>query len=479
MRRGNSFVAARFYKDKRNLSVNMREALREFLDSFLLNVESLVNNRRHGVAVLILLLAALQQQVSAVTNGRDAVEGVTIPRNKFEVPVVCYYYGWSSQRPSPADYSIEDVPLDMCTFVVLAFAGIDNETFEIKSMIPEYEEDERKYLAFTDLKNRHLYLKTMLAVGGWDHGGEVFSNMVSRPESRAAFVESAVRWMRDHEFDGLEILWKYPGYEKRGGKPWDKRNFVLLLKELKEAFAKYPLYLTAAVPLDEHYLDGGYDIANMERYVDWFNVLAYDLRGTWNRFTDVHSILYKRRNDPPYFQDLTIAQGMKRLVRRGAPKRKLMLGIAFYGRSYVLLDSRDHGVKARIKFNEQAKAGPYVNSTELKAYYEICMDLKKGGWTREFDDVAKCPYAYKDDQWIGYEDEESVSHKMDFILREGYRGVMVFNNDLDDFRGLCGPKNPLMKVIFNKVGQKALLELRNQTDSQKPQLNATSRNVLF
>uniref|UniRef100_A0A224YVR0 Chitinase n=1 Tax=Rhipicephalus zambeziensis TaxID=60191 RepID=A0A224YVR0_9ACAR len=456
----------------------MREVLRGFPDSFLRRLESVAITRRHGVSVLILLLAALQQQASAVTNGRDAVEGVTIPRNKFEVPVVCYYYGWASQRPSPANYSIEDVPMDMCTFVVLAFVGIDNETFEIKSMIPEYEEDERKYLAFTDLKNRHLYLKTMLAVGGWDHGGEVFSNMVSRPESRAAFVESAVRWMRDHEFDGLEILWKYPGYEKRGGKPRDKHNFVLLLKELKEAFAKYPLYLTATVPLDENYLDGGYDIANMERYVDWFNVLAYDLRGTWNRFTDVHSILYKRRNDPPYFQDLTIAQGMKRLVRMGAPKRKLMLGMGFYGRSYVLLDARDHGVKARIKFDEQAEAGPYVKSTELKAYYEICMDLKKGGWTREFDDVAKCPYAYKGDQWIGYEDEESVGYKMDFILREGYRGVMVFNNDLDDFRGLCGPKNPLMKVIFNKVGQKALLELKNRTGSQQPEGTTTRGNVL-
>lgn len=457
----------------------MREVLRGFPDSLLRNLESIANTRRRCAALLILLLAALQQPASAVTNGRDAVEGVTIPRNKFEVPVVCYYYGWASQRPSPANYSIEDVPLDMCTFVVLAFAGIDNDTFEIKSMIPEYEEDERKYLGFTDLKNRHLYLKTMLAVGGWDLGGEVFSNMVSRPERRAAFVESAVRWMRDHEFDGLEILWKYPGYEKRGGKPRDKRNFVLLLKELKEAFAKYRLYLTTAVPLDENYLDGGYDIANMERYVDWFNVLAYDLRGTWNRFTDVHSILYKRRNDPPYFQDLTIAQGMKRLVRMGAPKRKLMLGIAFYGRSYVLSDASDHGVKARIRFEEQAEAGPYVNSSELKAYYEICMDLKKGGWTREFDNVAKCPYAYKGDQWIGYEDEESVGHKMDFILREGYRGVMVFNNDLDDFRGLCGPKNPLMTVIFNKVGQKALQELRNQTRSQQPEVTPTRRSVTF
>ncbi|KAK8769157.1 hypothetical protein V5799_014378 [Amblyomma americanum] len=417
------------------------------------------------VQVLFFLLSDLRP-TSAVTAGRDAVVGITIPRNKFEVPVVCYYYGWASRRPSPANYQLADVPLDMCTYVVLAFVGIDEQTFELKSVIPEYVEDERKYLEFTDLKNKHLYLKTMLAVGGWNQAGEVFSNMTSTPENRAEFIDSVLRWMHDHDFDGLEIMWKYPGYERRGGKPQDKQNFVLLLKELKAAFARRPLYLTAAVPLEDNYLSGGYDIRAMQNYVDWFNVLAYDLRGPWNRFTDVHSILYKRASDPPYFQRLTIAEGMKRLVRMGAPKEKLMLGMAFYGRSYVLRDARDHGVKARINFDEEAEAGPFVTSTELKGYYEICMDIKFGNWTRVFDNEAMCPYAYRGDQWVGYEDEESIAHKMDFILREGYRGVMVFNNDLDDFRGLCGPKDPLMTVIFNKVGEKALRELTaNQSQS--------------
>ncbi|CAN7977319.1 unnamed protein product [Ixodes persulcatus] len=146
---------------------------------------------------------------------------------------------------------------------------------------------------------------------------------------------------------------------------------------------------------------------------------------------------------------------MRRLVDLGAPKDKLMLGIAFYGRTYVLRDPAKHGVKARIKVTSRPEAGPYVNSHELMGYYEICPNIKSGAWTRVFDQEAKCPYAYHGDQWIGYEDEES----MDFIIGEGYRGVMVFNNDLDDFRGICGSKNPLMTAIFNKVGEKELRKL--------------------
>lgn len=68
---------------------------------------------------------------------------------------------------------------------------------------------------------------------------------------------------------------------------------------------------------------------------------------------------------------------MRRLVNLGAPKDKLMLGIAFYGRTYVLRDPAKHGVKARIKATSRAEAGPYVNSHELMGYYEVLLACLK------------------------------------------------------------------------------------------------------
>ncbi|XP_064455066.1 uncharacterized protein LOC135366324 [Ornithodoros turicata] len=389
-----------------------------------------------------------------VSGGTDALQGVVVPRNKFTVPVVCYYYGWAIARPTPMNYKMENVPLDMCTYVVLAFAGINRKTWELKSIIPTYRRDQSLYKNFTNLKTQHLYLRTMLAVGGWETHGKLFSQMARDPKRRAAFVKSALRWMQDYEFDGLEVIWMYPGYDKRGGIVHDKENFVQLMKELKAAFKPHPLYLTAAVPLGNMYLEQGYDIPRLGENIDWFNVLAFDLRGTWNRFTDVHGILYKRKNDTKYYQELTIEEGMKRLHQLGAPKQKLMLGIAFFGRSYVLRDRKKHGVKSPINYDVRPLKGPFVRSDEVVGYYEICPNVNSGAWHRVFDEEAKCPYVYYSDQWIGYEDGESVGHKMDFIIQGGYRGVMVFNNDLDDFNGVCGPKDPLMTVIFNKVGEK-------------------------
>ena len=53
-----------------------------------------------------------------------------------------------------------------------------------------------------------------------------------------------------------------------------------------------------------------------------------------------------------------------------------------------------------------------------------------------FDDEAKANYAYKGNEWVGFDDPSSVIHKTKWIKDNGYAGGMIWSMDLDDFRGL-------------------------------------------
>ncbi len=50
-------------------------------------------------------------------------------------------------------------------------------------------------------------MKVSLAVGGWNFGSGLFSDMVADEKLRKDFVQQATQFIRDHGFDGLDLDW--------------------------------------------------------------------------------------------------------------------------------------------------------------------------------------------------------------------------------------------------------------------------------
>lgn len=50
----------------------------------------------------------------------------------------------------------------------------------------------------------------MISIGG-EGTDRLFSEMVQTQYSRTKFIDSALNFLREHDFDGLDLHWVYPG----------------------------------------------------------------------------------------------------------------------------------------------------------------------------------------------------------------------------------------------------------------------------
>lgn len=181
---------------------------------------------------------------------------------------------------------MEDVPKDQCTHILFSFAGLDNSTYEIKSLANSGDTSIEEFLRLRDLSPKS---KLMLSIGGWGEFGTKYSKMISDATKRKTFIDSVVAFLKKYPFHGFDLDWEYPGALDRGGQASDKENYLTLVKELRKAFDEHlrpekgHVEITAAVPVTKKKVKQGYAVKELCQVMDAIHMMTYDLRGSWNQ----------------------------------------------------------------------------------------------------------------------------------------------------------------------------------------------------
>lgn len=147
----------------------------------------------------------------------------------------------------------------------------------------------------------------------------------------------------------------------------DKEAFSALVSELSAAFKPRGLLLSAAVSPSKRVIDAGYDVPLLGQHLDWIAVMTYDYHGQWDKKTGhVAPLYYYPGDDYDYFNaNFTL----RYWIEKGAPSRKLVMGVPLYGQSFTLAQGLQHGLN--VPAPGPGQAGEFTRAAGFLAFYEV------------------------------------------------------------------------------------------------------------
>ena len=326
--------------------------------------------------------------------------------------VVGYYTGWSAYK----GYTPLSVPAGKLTHLNYAFAKIDPAANSIALADPA--NDQRNFESLRRLKGMYPRLKTLISVGGWDYS-TYFSDIASTAARREAFAQSCVDFILEHGFDGVDLDWEYPvsgGLAGNTNRPQDKSNFTLLLKAVRQKLDAQEkrdgrdYYLTIAGAANTSYLSK-IEPAGVAGVVDYIFVMAYDMHGPWDQYSDFGAPLYRPQESSPQYKN-SVQEAVSAYRNAGVPANKMVLGMPFYGYIYQGVSSRENGVYSTFS---SAKS---ISYDSIRASY-----LNHSAYQKFRHQQAQVPYLYGNNTFISYEDSDSISAKAKFAKTMGLAGV--------------------------------------------------------
>ncbi len=464
-------------------------------------------------------------------DGRE-IMGADHPRR-----VIGYFTSWRAGDDPQSSYLVSDIPWEQLTHINYAFVSIgadgkvnigninDPKNPAVGMEWNGVEIDpalgfKGHFGALATAKAKHG-VKTLISIGGWaETGGHFgadgnrvadggFYTMTTNADGSInhagiqKFVDSAVEMMRKYKFDGLDIDYEYPTSMSGAGNPDDKafaeprrphlmKSYHELMRVLREkldhASAQDGIHymLTIAAP-SSGYLLRGMETMDVTKYLDYVNIMSYDLHGAWNEHVGHNAALYDTGKDSelamwnvygtPQYGGIGYlnTDWAYHYFRGSMPAGRINIGVPYYTRGWQGVSGGENGLWGKAPLPNQSQCPPGTGEGQKNncgfgamgidnlwhdknaagdemgagsnpmwhamnlaqgiygsytAAYGLdpAKDPLTGTYARHYDSVAVAPWLWNAEKkvFLSTEDKESINTKASYVIDKEIGGIMFW-----------------------------------------------------
>ncbi|MEU6752704.1 glycosyl hydrolase family 18 protein [Spirillospora sp. NPDC046719] len=303
------------------------------------------------------------------------------------------------------------------------------------------------------LKAKYPKLKILISIGGWTYS-KYFSDVAATDASRKKFVGSCIDTyikgdLPEYEsaggpgaaagiFDGIDLDWEWPGSDGHPGNhvgAADKQNNALLIAEFRRQLDALTAQtgkryeLTAFTPADPAKIAAGWDLPQVAKSLDIFNVQGYDFHGSgsdnsWEPNRTGHQANLYTDTDDPYPFHFSVENAVNAYLGAGVNPRKLTIGLAYYGRGWQGVT--DGGKGGQWQAAKGAAPGQFQEEAGTRGYANLVSSLPTCTVAHDEQAVATSCFTGDGGQWWSFDDAWSIGKKAAWLKSRHLLGAMIW-----------------------------------------------------